>query len=440
MRRRIITAIMTVTTVVVLLFAVPLGFVLVRLANERAVLTLEHRADLAARTIDLTAAADAPDPNEFPRGDERFAVYTPNGTLRVGVGPSRLDPTLVRAGSNTPVTRHVGGQLVTIVPIVSGETTLGFMRASRPLDMLRTSLWRTLMLLGVGVTCVLGVGWLLAGRIAARISESTNALRDAAIAIGNGNFTTRLAPVGIAELDDVATALGHTASDLERLIANQQSFAADVSHQLRTPIAGMRTALEAETAFPRPERHTIVHETLNDLARLEQTVSDILALARNRRAAHEPIDLVSFAATTRDHWAGAFARQGRVLSVRAPAETNTAVAFGHPELLRQAIDALLDNALSHGRGTTSIEVQPDPGSEAAIVCIAVTDHGDGFPASFDPSFRGGPGHDEDDRHHGLGLALADRLVAAQSGRLILPAPGKDHPSVRILLHAPVPSG
>jgi signal transduction histidine kinase len=431
-QRRVLIAIMTVTTIVVLLFAVPLGFVIGRLLNDRAVLALEHRADLAARSVDLTSTADEPDANEFPRGPERFALYSPLGDLRTGSGPTRLDTAFRTAASGSTTTRNIGRQLVTVVPITSGENTLGFLRAARSRTDITRSTQRALALLAAGVVAVLGVGWILARRLADGISAATAALRVAAIRLGGGDFTVNVAPVGIAELDDIAKALSSTAADLDELVTREQSFSADASHQLRTPIAGMRASLEAELAFPRADPRAVVTESLSDLSRLERTVTDLLTLAHAKRETNNLIDPLAIATDARDRWVDAFARRGRPLALSC--SLADIAAYGHTALLRQAIDALLDNALIHGAGPTAIDVvavaQPSSGS----VTIGISDQGPGLatlgtsatPEVVDlPNVAAG----------GLGLPLTRRLVQAQGGRLVLARPGP-RPVFQIVLRAP----
>lgn len=445
MQRRVLLAIMTVTSIVVLLFAVPLGFVIGRLLNDRAVLALEHRADLAARNIDLTSSADEPDATEFPVGPERFALYTKQGILRTGSGPTRLDPALLKAASGTAITRNVERQLVTVVSIVSGETTLGFLRAARSRSDITRNTRRALALLAAGALFVLGVGWILARRVADGISTATAALRDAAIRLGGGDFTVDVAPVGIAELDDIAMALSGTAADLDELVTREQSFSADASHQLRTPIAGMRTSLETELAFPRADPTVILNETLSDLARLERTMTDLLTLARTKRETSNVIDPLAIATEARDHWLDAFARLGRPLTLRSA--TAHTVAYGHTALLRQALDALLDNALAHGAGPTTIELVQTGQVASGSFAVSISDEGPGLstrqpsdPREADGAGEAnGAGEVSTIEGTGLGLALTRRLVLAQGGRFVTPRSGP-HPTFQIILRAPDTDG
>jgi signal transduction histidine kinase len=426
MQRRVLVAIMTVTTIVVLLFAVPLGFVVSRVIDKSAVLALEHRADLAAKSIDLTNPTDEPDGTEFPAGPEHFALYSPQGTLRVGTGPKRLDATALGTHGGNTVTQHIHDELVTAVPIVSGENLLGFVRVSRSLNEMKYTTVRALAVLAFSVLAVLLIGWVLARRLAQGIAKATVALREAAVRLGSGDFTVEVPAVGIAELDDIADAISLTAGELDQLVARERSFSADTSHQLRTPIAGMRTSLETELVFPRADHQIIVNETLADLARLEQTVTDLLTLARTKRNSDDVIDVAGITAEAHHHWIGVFAQQGRPLILKT--SSMPMPAYGQTALLRQAFDALLDNALTHGRGRTTIEVRRGLTTDIDTLTIAISDQGPGFlnPSSKTVTDNGQPG---------LGLPLTRRLLEAQGGRLIM-AVGGPNPIMQIILRTP----
>jgi signal transduction histidine kinase len=419
MRRRVLTAIMSVTTIVVLLFAVPLGFVLERLLDERAVFALEHHADVAARNIDLTDPNDLPDETEFPKGPEKFALYDPAGKLVSGAGPQTIQNHAKTPGSPAPsrLTAEEGPNLVTTLPIMSGEATLGFLRAQRSMSAIDAKTTRTLALLIAGVLSVLTIGWFIALRLARTIATSTETLRDSAVRLGSGDFTTTATATGIRELDDVGEALTSTARKLGELVDREHAFSADASHQLRTPIAGLRAALETELAFPRDDRTIIVRESLDDVERFENTVNDILSFARSEIFAQATtIDVTELVRNVHRSWLPKFVGAHRSLSLSTG--TTQCPAVGNVRLLSQALDALVDNALKHGAGATCLGVTIDDAS----VTIHVTDSGP----------RSNGSRASDGSRLGLGLALAHRLVSAQGGRLIS-ALNEPLPSMRVVL-------
>lgn len=205
-------------------------------------------------------------------------------------------------------------------------------------------------------------------------------------------------------------------------MTRERAFSADASHQLRTPLTAMRTTLETELAFPQPEPTTAINEVLGDIDRLEATVTELLELARtaDRPAAIElgPV-LTELDAT----WSSRVAAHGRRLHVEPGRYTPQ--VFGHPTMLRHALDVLVDNAVVHGSGDITVTLTTDDHT----VTITVNDHGPGLATTgphhytiADPSSSVRAGH---------GLPLAQRLVAAQHGRLDLMPPPGGHVAIRL---------
>ena len=97
-------------------------------------------------------------------------------------------------------------------------------------------------------------------------------LRDAAVDLGDGDFTIDVPRSGVPELDQAGQAMTATARRLDDLVSRERAFSADASHQLRTPIAGLRAAIQTELAFPRPDRTEVLREAISDIDRLERTM------------------------------------------------------------------------------------------------------------------------------------------------------------------------
>jgi signal transduction histidine kinase len=246
---------------------------------------------------------------------------------------------------------------------------------------------------------VVTVGALIGYVVAGRLARPVLRLRDVAVELGNGSFTLDVPTSGVREIDEAGRALAATARRLDDALRRERAFSADASHQLRTPLAGLRTGLETELEFPRPDRTEVLHESLDDIGRLETTIRQLLAIARAPNGSTASASAGAVISAAERAWHGRFAAVGRPL-VTAGAD-RAPMIVGHGAVLGQALDVLLDNSLVHGAGETRIDCDATPDS----VTISVSD--DGLWSDGDGSAP----------THGLGLPLARRLVESLPGRL-----------------------
>ena len=426
MRRRLTAAMLAVAVLAVLLFAIPLGVVVSRLVDEQSALRLERQAVLASRQVPVGFATSR-DRVELPRvAGVTFGLYDRRGRRVAGAGPLRADPVVVAALANRVRQAEVGETRVAAIPIVDHEAVVGVTRASQPTTVADRSAQRAILLLvGLGLA-VIAVGAGLARLLAGRIVAPIRRLRDDAVRLGNGDFAITPVPTGIVEVDDAGTALASTGQRLEDLLTRERAFSADASHQLRTPLAALKTNIESEIQFPRAASDAVLHEALEDIARLETTIDQLLAFARTSTITAATVEIGPMLDRIRSQWNGILAQAGRPLVVGVPDDT---VAVTTEALLHQAIDILLDNSLQHGAG----EVRVTARATASSVTISVMDHGPGFGddriggidlLGRDPAASG--------EGHGLGLPLARRLVEAMHGRLVIARRGP-HPVIEIVL-------
>jgi signal transduction histidine kinase len=238
-----------------------------------------------------------------------------------------------------------------------------------------------------------GVGWVVAGRVLRPIGRITSVARD----IQATDLSRRIELPGP---DDELKQLGDTfdamLARLDAAFAAQRQFVADASHELRNPLAIIRTNVDVALADPRadPEdlRHTIVvvKRASDRMARL---VDDLLALARRQEPIleHEPVDLGAAVAEASDDFVVPAAARNIVLD-RAIAPG--VVVTGDRDALKRAVANLLENAVRLAPEGSRIRLAT--GSEGDQAWIAVADEGPGHrprgPAHvFDRFWRGRQG-------------------------------------------------
>ena len=119
----------------------------------------------------------------------------------------------------------------------------------------------------------------------------------------------------MAEIDDVAQAIDTTAARLGAALDRERSFSADVSHQLRTRVTGLRVTLEAAAITGRSE-HEAIQAAIDETDRLEATIVELLALARGTGDERTPLDLRSMIDDLEQRWRGRLADLDRPFRVR----------------------------------------------------------------------------------------------------------------------------
>jgi two-component system, OmpR family, sensor kinase len=302
----------------------------------------------------------------------------------------------------------------------------------------------------VGVVMALGLYPLARG-----ITRRLEALAEGARRFGGGELEHRVPVQGSDEIAAVAARFNQAASALAALLEQQRRMLANASHELRSPLARLRMALElcAEEADPE-RRRRLVEKAHGDIVDLDALVEDVLLTARAEPGVpRRPLGEVDLAALV-----GAEAERAGGVTVIAPAAQPVRLQ-GDAPMLRHLVRNLLTNARIHGgpaegQGPAEIRATLDVVGEGAGAAarLAVEDRGPGIPAHereriFAPFYRppAAPGSPERPAPHvagaGLGLALVRQVARYHGGDVrYLPRPGGGSRFEVSLPLAPPPAG
>ncbi len=256
----------------------------------------------------------------------------------------------------------------------------------------------------------LWLGGLVARRQAERLGAPLTELATLAERLGDGAGTLEPLATGIVEVDRISQVLAASSNEMTRALIAEREFAANASHQLRTPLAALLLRLEeiALTDDPEAAREE-AQIAMAQVDRLSGVVDDLLGQPRRGEHARDAVSLDSVIATLQREWQPAFAQARR--SMRVAGQRGLRVQIGRAALA-QILSTLIENSLAHGRGTLSVEARRSGPS----VIVEVTDQGDGIAADLAPRVFE---RRVSSNGSGLGLALARDLAEQNYGRLEL---------------------
>jgi signal transduction histidine kinase len=315
--------------------------------------------------------------------------------------------------------------LLVTAPVTDRGEVIGALRVSAPLGEVDSSVrssWLALALIGLAVV---GAGLVLAWILAGSIARPVEKLRAAAGRLGRGDLDARVEPEGPQEIDELGRSFNRMAGELSANLAAQRDFVANASHQLRTPLTGIKLRLEAVRAEGGPAAEQAAKAEV-ELDRLSVLVDDLLALARAAadQAPGESVDLGEAVRAAGRRWAQQAAEAGHELSVQDGVPGGR--VWATPDDIAHILDNLLENAIRYTPEGSRIEVElaPADGRPAFVV----SDTGPGIPAAerehvFDRFYRGAEGRSAGPGT-GLGLAIVVELVGRWNGTVeLLDGPG-----------------
>lgn len=238
---------------------------------------------------------------------------------------------------------------------------------------------------------------------------------------------TRLPPVGYRELQPVIDAMNRLLDRLEGQLLRERAFVADVAHEMKTPLAILRSNLDIVRDSPNAERRRLAQADLGaGLARATHLIGQLLRMARLDADAPaetaRPIDLPEFVRERAALFVPLADARGQVLEVETP-EGMPAGSAGvaiDVEALGAVLDNLIDNAIRYADPGTVVRVVLQPG-DAGPWRVAVVDQGPGIPADRREAARSrfGRAGRIDGGGAGLGLSIVQRAARRLGGELIL---------------------
>jgi len=304
--------------------------------------------------------------------------------------------------------------LASAEPVCSAGRVVGAVRLTQSVSAVNDRVNRTMLgILAVGLAVLL-VALVVAFLLARGIALPITRLDAVAQRVAAGDLDARAPVQGSREQRSLATSFNAMTERLGRTVRAQKEFAADASHQLRTPLTGLRLRLEEARAAG--DRAALEHELdagLREVDRIAQTVDELLVLSRTgeRDAPGEVLDLGEAAQAAGRRWEPTAAAHRLALQVQTTPPTRP-VWCARADLER-ALDAVIENAILYGAGGEHVTIR------AGGSTIEVLDGGAGLApgeeeALFGRFQRGSAGAGAPNGT-GLGLAIARELMRCWDG-------------------------
>lgn len=365
----------------------------------------------------------------------RILIVNAQGAVLIdSAGPARVGasyenrPELEKALAGHPVQVQRSSRtlrqeiLATAVPIIRDARPVGAVRVTQSVEALEAAVRRAGLGVGLIGLVVLGLGLSAGALIAAQVARPLRRLDEVARRVAQGDLRARAEVEGSREQRSLAHSFNEMTERIARLLRAQLDFVADASHQLRTPLTGLRLRLEEARALEhRPESAAELDAAIAEVDRLSHTVGELLALSRagERQLVGAPVELEDLAASTLARWRQTAKRSGITLERLQQRAGAPGVVWVARADLERALDALVENALAYSPSGTRVTIVSAPGR------IEVRDRGPGIDAEereivFDRFRRGRAGR-TGRSGSGLGLSIARELAREWGGEVVIRA-------------------
>jgi two-component system, OmpR family, sensor kinase len=305
--------------------------------------------------------------------------------------------------------------LFTSSPVINDGRTVGAVRATQSVDAVNDSVREDiLVLIAAGAVALLfgvGVAWVIAGTLTRPLESLTSAARR----VADGDLDARAPVRGSREQRQVAATFNEMTGRLQGVLEAQRDFVANASHQLRTPLTGLRLRLEAAgDASHDPAVREELAAAEDEVERLAGLLTNLLVLAREGQEAPdpEPVDLERKAVDARERWEAEARASDHRLRLDGPAGVRV---MASPADVGIVLDNLIENAMKYSPPGGEVLVEWGAGNGAGF--LRVSDEGPGLEQGEHEQvldrFVRGAGTAEPGT--GLGLAIVSALARRWAG-------------------------
>jgi two-component system sensor histidine kinase CpxA len=390
---------------------------------------VERRANLAREALRLQAAAvlardDAHAEATLARFRESTGaslyLFREDGSTLIPKEPPepvREVAARVRTEGDLEVERDAADLVGFVVP---GTRTVAVGRVARTPAWARALGTDTLPLRLLVIVVASGV---VSFALARHLTRPIRSLRRATQRIASGDLSTRVVPeVGTtdAELEALARDFDVMTERVESLLVSQKRLLTDVSHELNSPLARLRVALELARRRAGPDANAPLDRIEREAERLGALVAEILTLASLEQKGLGDLVTVDLRALVDEVARDAdYEATSRGAHVRVARADDVSLA-GAPEALRRAVENVVRNAVRFAQKGTEVAIELT--DDGADVHLTVRDHGPGVPerelrAIFQPLHRVEADRARETGGAGLGLAIAERAVVLHGGTI-----------------------
>jgi signal transduction histidine kinase len=311
--------------------------------------------------------------------------------------------------------------LFTAVPVTNEGRIVGAVRVTQSVQAVNDRVRRSVLALVAIGAAALAIGLVLAWFLADSLSRPLRKLAKTARRVEEGDLEARAEVSGPSETQEVALAFNDMTQRLSVVLAAQREFVANASHQLRTPLTGLRLRLESAAAkADTPELQRELAAAEQEVERLARLLNTLLMLAREGQTptSGRLVSLGLAAKHAHERWEARSEQQGRDLRL-VPADD--VVVHASEEDLAIVLDNLIENALHYAPAGGSVTIEF--GREEEQAYLAVLDDGPGLAEGEEDAlferFARGSASKEGPAGTGLGLAIVQTLAQRWGGQASL---------------------